>query len=44
MIAMKRIYLPLTDEEKEYLNTLSKTRTTQSQIVNRAKMLLYIFV
>lgn len=38
---MRRTYLALSDEDKDYLNTLSKKRTIQAQIVDRAKILLY---
>lgn len=38
---MKRTYLALSDEDKDYLKTLSKKRTIQAQIVDRAKILLY---
>lgn len=38
---MKNTFLPLTDEDKKYLKTLSKTRTIQAQIVDRARILLY---
>jgi transposase len=38
---MRRTYLVLSDEDKDYLKTLSKKRTIQAQIVDRAKILLY---
>ena len=38
---MRRTYLTLSDEDREYLITLSKKRTIQAQIVDRAKILLY---
>ena len=38
---MKNTQLPLTEEEKNYLKSLLKTRTMQAQIVDRAKILLY---
>lgn len=41
MNAMRRTYLVLSDEDKDYLKTLSKKRTIQAQIVDRAKILLY---
>lgn len=41
MNAMRRTYLALSDEDKDYLKTLSKKRTIQAQIVDRAKILLY---
>ena len=41
MIAMKNTFLPLTDEDKKYLKLLSKTRTIQAQVVDRARILLY---
>jgi transposase len=37
----KSIVLTLTDEEREYLVSLSKTRTIQAQVVDRARMLLW---
>uniref|UniRef100_UPI004055DEFE helix-turn-helix domain-containing protein n=1 Tax=Agathobacter sp. TaxID=2021311 RepID=UPI004055DEFE len=37
----KKTYLPLTDEERKYLKSLSKTRTIQAQVVDRARILLY---
>ena len=37
----KRAYhIEITDEDKEYLQQLSKVRTTQAQIVDRARILL----
>ena len=41
MNTMRRTYLTLSDEDREYLITLSKKRTIQAQIVDRAKILLY---
>ena len=41
MNTMRRTYLALSDEDKDYLKTLSKKRTIQAQIVDRAKILLY---
>lgn len=41
MIAMKQTYLSLTDEDRKYLKSLSKTRTIQAQVVDRARILLY---
>lgn len=41
MNIMRRTYLALSDEDKDYLKTLSKKRTIQAQIVDRAKILLY---
>lgn len=38
---MKKTYLPLTDEDRKYLKSLSKTRTIQAQVVDRARILLY---
>lgn len=38
---MKRTYLALSDEDKDYLKSLSKKRTIQAQVVNRARILLY---
>lgn len=38
---MKNTELPLTEDEKKYLKSLSKTRTIQAQVVDRAKILLY---
>lgn len=38
---MKNTKLPLTEDEKQYLKSLSKTRTIQAQVVDRAKILLY---
>ncbi len=37
---MKNTFLPLTDEDKKYLKSLSKTRTIQAQVVDRARILL----
>lgn len=41
MNAMKRTYLALSDEDKNYLKSLSKKRTIQAQVVDRARILLY---
>ena len=41
MNTMRRTYLTLSDEDRDYLITLSKKRTIQAQIVDRAKILLY---
>ena len=41
MNTMRRTYPALSDEDKDYLKTLSKKRTIQAQIVDRAKILLY---
>lgn len=38
---MKRTYLALSDEDKDYLKLLSKKRTIQAQVVDRARILLY---
>ena len=38
---MKRTYLVLSDEDKDYLKSLSKKRTIQTQVVDRARILLY---
>ncbi len=38
---MKRTYLALSDEDKNYLKSLSKKRTIQAQVVDRARILLY---
>lgn len=38
---MKRTYLALSNEDKDYLNSLSKKRTIQAQVVDRARILLY---
>ena len=37
MNTMRRTYLALSDEDRDYLITLSKKRTIQVQIVDRAK-------
>ena len=37
----KNTFLPLSDEDKKYLKSLSKTRTIQAQVVDRARILLY---
>ena len=41
MVVMKNTFLPLSDEDKKYLKSLSKTRTIQAQVVDRARILLY---
>lgn len=41
MAVMKNTFLPLSDEDKKYLKSLSKTRTIQAQVVDRARILLY---
>ena len=41
MNIMRRTYLALSDEDRDYLITLSEKRTIQVQIVDRAKILLY---
>ena len=38
---MRKTYLPLSDEDKNYLKSLSKKRTIQAQVVDRARILLY---
>lgn len=38
---MRQTYLTLSDEDRKYLKTLTKTRTIQTQIVVRARILLY---
>lgn len=38
---MKRTYLALSNEDKNYLKSLSKKRTIQAQVVDRARILLY---
>ena len=38
---MKRTYLALSDGDKDYLKSLSKKRTIQAQVVDRARILLY---
>ena len=38
---MKNTFLPLSDEDKKYLKSLSKTRMIQAQVVDRARILLY---
>lgn len=38
---MKRTCLALSNEDKDYLKSLSKKRTIQAQVVDRAKILLY---
>ena len=40
MNTMRRTYLALSDEDRDYLITLSKKRTIQAQIADRAKILL----
>ena len=41
MVVIKNTFLPLSDEDKKYLKSLSKTRTIQAQVVDRARILLY---
>ena len=41
MNTMKRTYLALSDEDKDYLKSLSKKRTIQAQVVDCARILLY---
>ena len=41
MNAMRKTYLPLSDEDRNYLKSLSKKRTIQAQVVDRARILLY---
>ena len=41
MVVMRNTFLPLSDEDKKYLKSLSKTRTIQAQVVDRARILLY---
>ena len=41
MVVMKNTFLPLSDEDKKYLKSLSKTRTIRAQVVDRARILLY---
>lgn len=38
---MKRTHLALSDEDKDYLKSLSQKRTIQAQVVDRARILLY---
>lgn len=38
---MKRTYLVLSDEDRDYLKSLSKKRTLRAQVVDRARILLY---
>lgn len=38
---MRKIYLPLSDEDRNYLKSLSKKRNIQAQVVERARILLY---
>ena len=38
---MRKTYLSLSDEDRNYLKSLSKKRTIQAQIVDRARILLY---
>ena len=39
-MSKRAYYIEITDEDKEYLQQLSKVRTTQAQIVDRARILL----
>lgn len=41
MVVMKNTFLPLSDEDKKYLKSLSKTRTIQATVVDCARILLY---
>ena len=34
---MRKTYLPLSDEDRNYLKSLSKKRTIQAQVVDRAR-------
>ena len=38
---MKQTYLAISDKDKKYLKSLSKTRTIQAPVVDRARILLY---
>lgn len=38
---MRKTYLPLSNEDRDYLKALSKKRTIQAQVVDRARILLY---
>ena len=38
---MRKTYLPLSDEDRDYLKALSKKRAIQAQVVDRARILLY---
>lgn len=38
---MRKTYLPPSDEDRNYLKSLSKKRTIQAQVVDRARILLY---
>lgn len=38
---MKRTYLILSDEDRDYLKSLSKKRTIQAKVVDRARIFLY---
>ena len=40
MNTMRKTYLPLSDEDRDYLKALSKKRTIQAQVVDRARILL----
>ena len=35
---MRKTYLPLSDEDRDYLKALSKKRTIQAQVVDRARI------
>ena len=37
---MRKTYLTLSEEDKDYLKTLSKKRTIQAQVVDRARILI----
>lgn len=38
---MRKTNLPLSDEDRNYLKSLSKKRTIQAQVVDRTRILLY---
>lgn len=38
---MEKTYLAISDKDKKYLKSLSKMRTVQAQVVDRARILLY---
>lgn len=38
---MRRTYLPLTEEERTYLQSIKKKRTMEARVVEHAKILLY---
>ena len=39
---MRKTYLPLADEDRDYLKSLSKKRTIQAQVVDRAKTYIVV--